>query len=98
MQVSWATPLVQHGAPLETSWERFTGRKPCGRQIRKPGTLVYYKVMHPTHKLPMKACRAVLLGRSEDQPGYLCQDLEDRTLHCTPHIRFCEFVNPGFFP
>ena len=95
MHVSWATPLVQHGTPLETAWSRFTGRKPCGRQIRKPGTLCYYKVMHPAHKLCMRARRAVVLGRADDQPGYLVRDLSDATLHVTPHVRFCEHFNPG---
>ena len=95
MSTQWCMPLVNFDLPSETPWFRYTGRKPSGRHLRKPGVLCYYKVMHPQHKLSMRARRAVLLGRAPDQPGYLVQDLSDRTLHVTPHVRFCERVNPG---
>ena len=62
MSTQWCMPLVNFDLPSETPWFRYTGRKPSGRHLRKPGVLCYYKVMHPQHKLSMRARRAVLLA------------------------------------
>ena len=90
---SWVIP-VERGAD-KSPWELFTGNKPSGRYLKPFGCLCYYKVYEPRTKVMMRARRAVLLGRPDDQPGYLVKCLETDVIKVTPHVRFCVDQRPG---
>jgi len=83
------------GGDRVAPWTKFTGHKPDARAIRSPGCLTYYKVVKPASKMHPRARRALNYGRCEDQPGYCLYDLENGTLHITPHCRFVESCHPG---
>ena len=53
------------------------------------------KVYEPRTKVMMRARRAVMLDRPDDQPGYLIKCLETDTIKVTPHVRFCVDQRPG---
>ena len=101
MQVAWCLPIVDPNttpcAPVKwtTPWALWSGHRPDVRQHRVIGCLCYYKVFYTNGKFDMRARRALCLGRAEDQPAYVLLDLEKRTIHITPHVRFVEGVLPG---
>ena len=98
MQVAWCIPCLHPADHTKwtTPWQLWSGHRPDVRQHRVLGCLAYYKVVgRQLGKFEPRARRAIHLGRAEDQPAYVLMDLENRTLHVTPHVRFVEDVFPG---
>ena len=95
-QVAWCLPYQRAQHAGHSPWSLFTGHRPNGRQHRIFGCLGYYKDLSPgLPKLAARARRALVLGRADDQPGYVLFDLEKRTFIVSPHVRTCEDQRPG---
>ena len=90
---TWVLP-IDRGSD-KSPWELFTDKKPSGRYLKPFGCLCYYKIYEPRTKVMMRARRAVMLGRPDDQPGYLLRCLETDVIKVTPHVRFCVDQRPG---